>query len=71
VYTGFWWGDLKERDYFKDSGAGERILKRILKKRDGTINCSDLAQDRDKWRALVNAVMNTRVPLNAGNFSTT
>jgi hypothetical protein len=28
----------------------------------------DLAQDRDQWRALVDIVMDLRVPQNAGNF---
>ena len=29
---------------------------------DGDMNRIDIAQDRDRWPALVNAVMNLRVP---------
>ena len=32
------------------------------------MNWIDLAQDTDRRRAVVNAVMNLRVPQNAGNF---
>ena len=36
----------------------------------GCVDWIGLAQDRDRWRTLVSAVMNLRVPSNAGNFLT-
>jgi hypothetical protein len=61
VHTGFWWGDLNEREHSEDLGVdGRTILKWILKNRIGSELV--LAQDRVKWWALVNTVMNFRVP---------
>ena len=36
----------------------------------GYVDWIGLAQYRDRWRMLVSAVMNLRVPCNAGNFLT-
>jgi hypothetical protein len=35
----------------------------------GDVDWIGLAQDRDKWRALVNSVLNLRIAQNAGKLS--
>jgi hypothetical protein len=34
----------------------------MFEKWDGGIDWIDLAEDRDRWRAVVNALMNVRIP---------
>ena len=62
--TGFWWGNLRERDHWGDPDADGRIILRwIFRKWEGGCgNWMELAQDRDRWRALVSTVMNLRIP---------
>jgi len=64
-------GYLRERDHLEDvSVNGRVILEWISKKWDGGMAWFDLSRDWDRWRALVNAVMNLRVTHNVGNFVT-
>jgi len=58
-----WWGNVRERDHLRDPGVGGRIIFRwnFMKWYVGGVDWIELAQYRDRWRALVNAVMNVRV----------
>jgi hypothetical protein len=63
MHPGFWCGDLREGDHLGDPGVDGRImLNWIFKKWDGGMDWIELAQDRDRWRAVVNAVINQRFP---------
>jgi hypothetical protein len=64
VYTGFLWGNLRERDHLEDPGIDVKItLRCIFRNWDGWgTDWIDLAQNRDRWRALVNVIINRRVP---------
>jgi hypothetical protein len=62
-HTWFWWKSPKKRDHSQNQGVDGRIGIRM----DlwdigwGCVEWIQLAQDRDRWLALVNTVLNLRV----------
>ena len=64
MYTGFWWGNLRGRRQLGRPGRRweDNIKMDLQEVGCGGMDWIELAQDRDRWRALVNAVMNLRVP---------
>jgi hypothetical protein len=64
AYTGFWWGNLRERGPLGASGLDleDNIKIGLQELGCGGMDWIELAQDKDRWRALVNVVMNFRVP---------
>jgi len=64
VYIGFWWGNLTERDHFGEPRCRfENNVKMNLQEVGcGSMDWIKMTQDRDRWRALVNAEMNFRIP---------
>jgi hypothetical protein len=59
MHIEYWWKSQKERDHWEDQD-----LREIG--RDG-MDWIDVAQGRDQWRALMNTVMNLRVPKMLGS----
>jgi hypothetical protein len=60
---GFWWGNLRERDHRgRPRYRWEDNIKMDLQEVGcGGMDWIGLAQDRDRWQAVVNAVMNLQV----------
>jgi hypothetical protein len=54
MHIGYWWESQKVRDHWEDLDVGGIGWD--------SMDWIDMAQDRDQWRALVNTVINLRVP---------
>jgi len=62
VHTGFWWGDLREKTLGRPIRRWGHIKMDFKEVRRKGLDWIDLFQKKDRYRALVNAVMSMRVP---------
>jgi len=70
MHTELWWGSLSEKNAQKSRHRWKDYFKIKLQERgwEDIMDLVDLAQDRNKWQDLVNAVMNLHVGDNVRSF---
>jgi len=57
-----WWRHLPERDQLEGEGVEDNNKMDLQEVTCDGKDWSDLVRERDRWRAVVSAVMNFRVP---------
>ena len=62
MHTGFWCGDVTEKDHLEDTYRRDDNIKMDLQEVGWGMDWIDLAQGRDRWRSCVNVVMKLQVP---------
>jgi hypothetical protein len=64
MHAGFWWGNLRKRYHWEYPGRRrwEDNIKIDFQEEGWGMDWIDLAQDWDRWWALLNSVMNISVP---------
>ena len=63
MFTGCWWGSLRKEPLGRPRRRWEDNIKMDLQEvGGGRGEWMELAQDRDRWRALVGTVKDFRVP---------
>jgi hypothetical protein len=64
MHTEFLLGDLRERDHLEEPDIDGSFILRCIFSRNGmgVMGWVDLSQKRDRWRYVVNAVMNLEIP---------
>jgi hypothetical protein len=62
MHIEYWWESQKERVHWEDLDVGGWIILNLREIAWDDMDWIDLAQDRDQWKALINTVMNVRVP---------